>query len=490
MSVRFKTRASPPAIMVTMTPTAPTPPSLPAAPGEWPPGPPAGLTGWSLIAEMARDMPAALARWKRDYGDVVHLRIWPEHEVVVTDPALVRELLVNQHDALIRWQRATRIFEAAHGHSVLVVEGQAWKDKRRALQPAFAPQPVLAFAPTIVEAAAHRLALWPDHDARWPIENALTAVTMDVILRMMFSTSIGDEADAASRAIRDIGEAINAEFFWPLSLPDWLPWKRRKRRGIALLDRLVGTQIDRRRALARDRWPDDLLTRLLDLHAADPVRWTLDAVRDECRTAFLAGHDTTAGALTWWAWLMASHPDAQARAAEEVRARLAGNRQPGSEDLRHDLRHLPWLGQTLQETLRLYPSAPVLFTRRALRPITLGRWRFPARTMFLLPVQLIQQDARWFDDPLAFRPERFDRHGDGHRHDAREAPRGTLLPFGAGPRVCLGQHLATTEMTLIAAMVLQHFELAVPANQPPPVPRLQVTLKPVTPLTLAIRRRR
>lgn len=461
----------------TLPPDTLAPSTLP--PGTWPPGPPAGLTGWGLLAEMARDMLAALARWQRDYGDVIHLRIWPEHQIVVTDPTLVRELLVNHHDDLVRWRRATRVFEAAHGRSVLVVEGQAWKDKRRALQPAFAPQPVQTLVPTIADAAARRLARWPDQAERWPIEYALNAVTMDVILRMMFSTSMGEEADAFSQAIRDVGEAANAEFYWPASLPDWVPWKRRKRRGIALMNRLIVEQVDRRLDQDRSRWPDDLLTRLLALHATDPARWPLDAVRDECRTAFLAGHDTTAGALTWWAWLMASHPEAQARATAEVRDRL-GNRAPTPDDLRH----LPWLGQTLQETLRLYPSAPVLFTRRALRPITLGRWQFPARTMFLLPLQRIQHDPRWFDDPLAFRPERFAREGSG----PRETPRGTWLPFGAGPRVCLGQHLAMTEMTLVAAMVLQRFTLSVPPDQPPPLPRLQVTLKPVTPLTLSINR--
>lgn len=491
-----------------MTEPSATEPSVtePAAihpPGCWPPGPPAPINGWGLLRQMSKDMPATLVRWARQYGDLVHLRIWPEHQIVVTNPTLARQLLVDHHDDLVRWRRAMKVFEAAHGHSVLVVEGESWRDKRRALQPAFAPQPVQAFVPTIAETCATALARWPAQARHWPIEEALTELTMDIILKMMFSSPLGEGGAAASQAVRDVGEALNAEFFWPVSLPDWLPWKRRKRRGMVLLDQLIGGHLRQRLALAPADWPDDLLTRLLRLHLEDPSNWPLGAVHDECRTAFLAGHETTAATMTWWAWSMASNPEAQARAAAEC-ATLAGA-PPGAADLRR----LPWLSQTLQESMRLYPSAPILFTRRSVRPITLGGWQFPARTLFLLPLGLIQQDPRWFPEPERFDPARFDRAridpqraeagtagpdrvssgepGQGARPE-RQAPRGSWLPFGAGPRVCLGQHLAMAEMTVIAAMLLQRFRLIRPADQPAPRPRLQITMRPQTPLVLTIER--
>ena len=449
--------------------------------GSWPPGPRSGLTGWRLLRRMSVDLPGALERWTREHGDLVHLRIRPEHQIIVTHPALIRQLLVDHHDDLIRWRRAMSVFEAAHGRSVLVVEGEDWRAKRRALQAAFAPQPVQAFVPTIAEATRSALAAWPARADHWPIEHALTELTMDIILKMMFSSPLGADGPAASEAVRDVGEVLNAEFFWPMSLPDWVPWKWRKRRGMATLDRLIGGHISRRLASPRDAWPDDLLTRLLMLHVDDPASWSTAAVHDECRTAFFAGHETTAASLTWWAWCMATHPEAQARAADECRERLDG-REPEAADLRG----LRWLGQTLQESMRLYPSAPVLFTRRALRPITLGPWKFPARTLFMLPLHLVQRDPRWFDDPLAFRPDRFDREAEA----ARPVPRGSCLPFGTGPRVCLGQHLATAEMTMVAAMLLQRFRLTRPTDQPEPLPRLQITMRPVTPLVLAIEGRR
>ncbi|QVN21872.1 cytochrome P450 [Burkholderia pyrrocinia] len=443
-------------------------------PGVWPPGPRAGLTGWGLLRAMSRDLIGTLAGWQRAYGDVVHLRVRPEHAVVVTDPALVRELLVTQHDALGRWERAIRVFAQVHGHSVLVAEGDAWRDKRHALQPNFMPKPVQAFVPAIAATAGDALAQWPARDPDWPIESALTSLAMDVIMRTMFSDAIGDDARAAEEAVRVVSAAANAEFYLPASTPDWVPWKRDKARAKAVLNGLIDRQLHARLDRPERTWPDDLLSRLLRLHRADARKWPLQAVHDECMTAFLAGHETTAGALTWWAWCMATNPAVQAAARDEV-SRVLGGRAPSAET-RSSLRYL---AQTLDETLRLYPSAPILISRRASRPIALGAWQFPARTLFMLPLQLMHLDERWFPEPHAFRPERF-------ADDAPALPRGAYMPFGTGPRVCLGQHLAMTEMTVVAAMILQRFVLSVPPGMAPPRAVLNVTLRPERALHLAI----
>ncbi len=442
--------------------------------GVWPPGPSAGLTGLGLLARMSRDLLGTLATWQREFGDVVHLRSWPEHEIVVTDPQLARELLVAHHDALIRWERGIRVFAQVHGHSVLIAEGEAWRGKRHALQPGFSPKAVQAFVPTMAAATGKALAQWPTQDTRWPIESALTSLTMDVITQMMFSSEIGEEARMAERAVHVISVAANAEFYWPASWPDWAPWKRAKRRALADLNGLIDRHLQARLAQPRNAWPDDLLTRLLQLHQDNAVTWPLRTVHDECMTAFLAGHETTAGTMIWWAWCMATNPAAQRTAREEVQKMLQGH-APTPDTIAS----LPYLTQTIKETLRLYPAAPVLISRRSTQPITLGAWQLPARTMFLVPVQLMHHDPRWFLEPLAFRPERF-------APDAPEMPRGAYLPFGAGPRVCLGQHLAMAEMTVIAAMVLQRFTLSVPDGMHSPRPVMNVTLRPDQPVHLAV----
>jgi cytochrome P450 len=446
-----------------------------AARGAWPPGPRTRFGGWSLLPRLSRDLLGTLGEWQRTFGDLVHLRLWPEHEIVVTNPEYVRELLVTHHDALIRWERGLRIFAQLHGHSVLIAEGDAWRHKRQALQPSFSPKAVQAFLPTVAEATGQALAQWPTGAADWPIEGPLTSLTMDVIMQLTFSSHIGSDARVAEDAIRTASAAANAEFFWPASWPDWVPWKRAKRRAIASLHALIDRHVQTRLASPPQGRPDDLLGRLLALHETAPSSWPLAAVRDECMTSFLAGHETTATTLIWWAWCMAAHPEAQARARAEVEAVLRGE-APTAETLPS----LAYLGQTIRETLRLYPSVPAVFTRRSTAPITLGGWTLPAGTMFLIPTQLMHSDPRLFEAPASFRPERF-------AGDAPQAPRGAFMPFGTGPRVCLGQHLALAEATAIAAMLLQRFALSVPDGAAAPEPAMQVTLRPKVPLRLGLR---
>ena len=445
-------------------------------PGSWPPGPPAGLTGWGLLRRMSRDILGACAAWRRDHGDLVHLRIWPEHQIVVTAPHLVRELLVTHHDALIRWERGVRVFSQLHGHSVLTAEGGAWKTKRQALQPVFSPKGVQSLIPVITAATDAAFAGWRS-DGIVPIERAFNALGMDIILRTMFSSGGEGDAGAIARAVHDMAVAANAAMYWPASWPDWMPWKRRQRRAARLLERLICGHIAARLAQHQAGWPDDLLSRLLALHRDDPATWPLRAVRDDCMTGFMAGHETSAATLTWWSWCMAAHPAAQAAARAEVDAVLQG-RAPTAADLPR----LTFLHQTLQETLRLYPAAPVLMTRRSTAPLTLDGWQLPAGTLFAIPLPAMQHDARWFDDPLAFKPERF-------APGEAAAPRGAFMPFGSGPRVCLGQHLALAEMTVVTAMLLQRCTLNVPEGMAPPAPLFNISLRPATPLLLQLRAR-
>jgi cytochrome P450 len=408
---------------------------------------------------------------------LVHLRMWPEHQIVVTEPQLVRELLVTQHEALARWERGVQVLSQLHGHSVLTAEGQAWRAKRQALQPAFAPRAVQSFIPVIGAAADQAFAGWRTGAEPWPIESAFTSLGMDVILRMMFSSEADADARLAERAVHTVSVAGNSEMFWPASWPDAMPWKRSKRRAMAVLRTLIERHLQARLALAQDAWPQDLLTRLLTLHTGDPAIWPLQAVRDECMTAFLAGHETAAATLTWWAWCMAANPAAQEAARAEVDLVLQG-RAPTPRDM-PALGHLT---RTLQETQRLYPAAPVLLSRRAQRPVMLGGWQFPARTMFMVPLGLMQRDARLFPDPQAFRPERF-------AEDAPGIERGAFMPFGTGPRVCIGQHLALAEMLVIAAMFLQRFTVTPPQGMAPPQPVFNITLRPRQALQLVLTRR-
>ncbi|MEX8519044.1 MAG: cytochrome P450 [Leptothrix sp. (in: b-proteobacteria)] len=187
--------------------------------------------------------------------------------------------------------------------------------------------------------------------------------------------------------------------------------------------------------------------------------------------SFQAGHETSATALLWWSRLLAE------RAQAEVDTVLAG-RDPGPDDLAA----LPWLTATLKEAMRLYPPIAALLTRRTTQAIQVGGWTIPRGALLYVTPWVLQRDARWFEQPEAFRPERF-------LPDAPPPPRGAWIAFGVGPRVCIGQHFAMLEMTLVAAMLLQRYTLTLPADAPPAEPVLNVTLRPCHGLTLLLRRR-
>lgn len=442
-----------------------------------PPGPPCRWLGLPELGALRRDYLGFLSGLQRRHGDIVHLRLMHYRDYNYFHPEQVRELLVAAHEGLIRWERGTEVFASAHGQSVLVAEGQAWKRQRQMLQPGFAPKRVEAFAPLMVAATEQALAGWQS-GPEFGFESAMTQLTMEVILRSLFSRSDTAEGRRAADAVHAISLIGMQEMFWPASAPLWAPWKAGKRRALQTLDGLIRGELARRRAMP-DFQGEDLLQMLLQLR--DPQGRPLgeQALRDECMTIFLAGHETSAAALTWWGWCMAAYPEAQRRAADELQEVLGG-RAPSAADLPR----LPWLQACIKEVLRLYPPAPALLSRISTVPLQIGGYTLPAGSMIRLTPGIIQRDPRWFEEPEAFRPERFDP-ASGHA----EIPRGAWLPFGAGPRVCLGSHFALTEIGLIAALLLQRYELAPAPGRPAPIPALRITLRPTQPLRLALRPR-
>ena len=469
-----------------ITTTAPT--SQPALP----PGPPSPWWGLPLLQAMSRDYLGFLRHLHDTYGDIVTTRIGPERGYDVFSPELIRSVLVEQAEHFIRWERGTEVFAQSQGQSVLVTEGAVWQRQRRLLTPGFAPRRMAAYTTLMVAAAERALDHLPTAP-RFTLDfgHTMTQLTMDVIARALFSSESAQESLDAEAAVRTLGQVAMREMFRPFTLPDWLPLpgKARKRWALRQLDEIVWGHIRQRQRQRQHPNPpgqhgdqpggehDDLLAMLLAARDEQGDRLTDTEVRDQCMTIFQAGHETSATALTWWGWAMAAHPDHAARAAAEVDAVL-GQRRPTLADLAA----LPWLTQTIQEAMRRFPPIPALMTRRALRDVQIGPWTLPKGALVRLTPWVLQHDPRWFPDPLRFDPARF-------APDAPELPRGVYLPFGTGPRVCIGQHFAMAEMTLVAAMLLQRFRFEPLADATPPAAVLNVTLRPIAPLQLGLQRR-
>ena len=461
-------------------------------PSARPPGPAQRWWGFPLLRAMQRDYLGFTAGLQREHGDIVAMRLVNERSIDLFSPEAVREVLVDQAAHLVRWERGIEVFEQVFGQSVLTTEGALWQRQRRMLQPAFTPRRVAAQAALMVQAIgpalARALPAGPKGStAEVDMDALFSALAMDVILRVLFSRSAAADAHAAAQATQVLSQHALREMFRPFTLPDWLPLpgKAAKRRALRTLRDLVGRHIAERRAALQagnDVPQDDLLALLLDLRDTEGPQASGEGlseqeVFDQCMVSFQAGHETSATALLWWSRLMAEHPAAAERAQAEVDAVL-GQRDP----VPADLPALPWLSATLKEAMRLYPPIAAVMTRRATADLKVQGYTVPRGTMLRITPWVLQRDARSFPEPEAFRPERF-------LPGAPPPPRGAWMPFGAGPRVCIGQHFAMQEMQLVAAMLLQRCTLALPPGAPPAVPELHVTLRPRGGLRLLLTRR-
>ena len=445
------------------------------------PGPTTRWWGLPALLTMRHDYLGAITAQQR-FGDLVRQQIATERIVDVFDPELLRQAMVDDADALIRWERGPEVLAYGLGQSVLITEGRVWQRQRRLLMQAFTPKRVAGYVAQMVEAT--RLGLTALRPGELAMDSLFSHLAMDVISRTLFSAPISGDTQAAAQAVQVLSDTALREMFWPITLPDWLPLpgKAAKRASRQLIHGLIQAHLDQ-----RQRQPDahktDLLNMLLALRDdGSGAALSAQEVFAQCVLSFQAGHETTATALLWWSWLMASNPQAQARAADEIDAALAG--QPPGADA---MQALPWLSATLKEAMRLFPPVAALMSRRLTREIELAGVRLPARTMLRVTPWLLHRDPRWWPrEPLAFRPERFMPATDDWAPDP--IPRGAYIPFGLGPRVCLGQQFAQLEMTVIAALLLQRFRLST-LTDTPPTPHLAVTLRPAGGLRLSLEAR-
>ncbi|MBI5257842.1 MAG: cytochrome P450 [Burkholderiales bacterium] len=435
---------------------------------------PAPWLGLPALRRWQQDMLGELTRLQAEQGDLCLSRIGPRRVVGVFEPGLARALLVEHADRLERWDRVPRVMARYHGaRSLLVSEGEAWRRLRHGLTPALAPRALAPLGEGIAQLAQDAIRGAQADDAAQAaidIDRLFTRLTMRIIDRTLFGPCVGalpphaePPWDAVSQAVRLLaGDAMRA-LFRPWRRPRWWPGRAAAaaRQAQHLVDATVQAGLDRW-ARAPDAAP---------LLALLPPAERLD----NARSLFLAGHDTTAISLAWWTLLMAHHRSAVDRARAELQ-QVLGGRPPTAADLPA----LPWLGATLKEALRLYPPVPVLPMRRVTQALAMGTVRLPAGTLLRIAPWVLQRDARWWPQPEAFQPERF---LDG----APLAPRGAWMPFGAGPRVCIGQHLALLEMGLVGAVLLQCGVPEPPPGSGMPPAVLNVTLRPQEPLRVRLR---
>jgi cytochrome P450 len=409
-----------------------------------PPGPRGNLLLGNLLPIMREPFEFA-TRCAREYGDVVRMRVGPMVVYSVVHPDLIEQVLRRDHRNFIK-DKGTRMLAELLGQGLLTSEAEVWRRQRRLAQPAFQLDQIQKYGAVMVACAERMLAGWQDGQTR-DVHADMTRLTMEIASQTLLGASMADQADRVSRAMNDAMAYFAGPALWFPGF-SWLPTpgNMRFRRARRQLDQVMYSTIARRRAEPQANG-DDLLSRLLAARDEDGSQMSDRQLRDELVTLFLAGHETTAQALSFTFYLLARHPAAAACLAAEIDEVLEG-RLPASADVPR-LRYADWV---VKESMRLYPPAPNI-GREALCDCEIGGYHIPRGAQIALVQWVVQRDPRWFDDPDSFRPERWDNDL------ARRLPRGAYFPFGDGPRICIGNQFAMLEAILILATVVQRYGL-------------------------------
>jgi cytochrome P450 len=453
------------------------------SPVRLPPGPRGGFLLGSL-REFRRDTLGFFTHLAREYGDCVCFRAAFRRVYLLNHPDLIESVLVTQSHNFIK-HYVLRLLRPTMGNGILLSEGDFWLRQRRLVQPAFHRSRINAYGDIMVAYAERMLAGWQHGETR-DIHADMMRLTLEIVAKTLFDADVTGQAREVGEALEEGMKTFVRRWKSIYPLPEWIPTpnnlkiKRVSRR----LDRIIYRIIQERRASGEDR--GDLLSMLL--HAQDeddgggengdrtpeikgpvpvfaPGRMTDKQLRDEAMTLFLAGHETTASALSWTWYLLALHPEVEARLGAELREVLGG-RAPTVADLPR----LRYAEHVVTEAMRLYPPV-YAFGREAVRACSLGDFHVPAGMTVVMSQWVVHRDPRYFENPEKFLPERW---ADGL---AKRLPKFAYFPFSGGPRVCIGNTFAMMEAILILATMAQKFRFTLLPDHPV-VPRTTVTLRP------------
>jgi len=436
---------------------------------EYPPGPD-GLPVVGNTVELSGDIIEFYERLRDEYGRIASYRVFGTDACMVAEPDAIRTILLDDHDAFAKGEVLTRNLDDAMGEGLFLTEGDQWRSQRTRIQPAFYRERLNAYVPEMRATAAETVEQWRDGTVV-EVSEAMTETTMDVLGRTLFGVDVSEEP-----VVAEASEAILARFdtsrFWSF-LPDTVPTptNRRYKRELDRLRDFVDDLATRRRDQPPENRGRDLLSILVEF--VDAGEMDRAEFRDNLITFLFAGHETTALGLTYALLCLARNPDEQAKLRAEIDAVCDGRVTAG------DLSDLEYTGRVIDEALRLYPPVYIFF-REAIEDVQLGAYQIPGGTTLVLPQWVVHRDPAWWDDPEAFRPARF--AGESER------PEYAHLPFGGGPRHCIGMRFARMEMKTVLATIFGEYAVEL-VSDPEPELIASTNLKPGEPIEVRLEER-
>jgi cytochrome P450 len=413
---------------------------------------------------------------KQTRGDVVRLRLGPYRIWYLFHPDAIEPVLTRQASEFIRFRRMMDVLRQWNGDSLLLAEGRHWHDRRRKVLPAFQSRRLPAYGELVVAETARLcdgMAHKADSDGAFvfDVDQTMARLSLDIAIRTMFGADNPTQGHQIEAVVQDLSDVAFAETTSSITVPRWLPLPiaRRKYRAMKVMEDFVtGLVSEALQHPAREG--AHLISSLIEHHEG-----RADAIGDDAMSLLIAGHETSGALLTWAFAMLATFPAWLDRAVDEVDTVLGSERGKAS-----DLVRLPTIMAILNETLRLFPPAYTLFLREALRDVDIQGHRIRRGDLVQVIPYITQRDERFFENAERFDPARFMCEPDW--------PPYAYLPFGAGPRVCIGQNFGLMETGLVLATVLQHMLPAKCDQLPKPVARF--SLRPAGGLVLRWRTRR
>lgn len=410
---------------------------------------PPSFTGKPFVGHLIdfRRNPLAFLDGLARRGDVVHFKLGPQDMYLLNHPDYIRDVLVTNNRNFVK-SRGLQLAKRFLGESLLTSEGEFHRRQRRLAQPAFHRQRIAAYASVMTDYAVATRERWSEGETL-DIAKEMMRLTLGIVGKTLFDADVEAEASEIGTALTDIMQLFKritnplGPLLEKLPLPSNIRWLKAKQR----LDSTIYRIVNERRAAGVDR--GDLLSMLLlaQDEEGDGGSMTDVQLRDEAMTLFVAGHETTANALTWTWYLLSQHPGVEAQLHAEIDDVLAG-KLPTVDDAAR----LRYTEMVLAESMRLYPPAWTM-GRRALSDYQVGGYVIPADSILLMSPWVMHHDSRYFPDPFKFDPERWTAQ-------ARESrPKFSYFPFGGGPRVCIGEQFAWMEGVLLIATLAQKWRL-------------------------------
>ncbi len=437
-----------------------------------------GPEGNSLVgnlAQLGEDPLGFLTQCAREYGDIVPLRLGLSPACLLTNPDYIEQVLKDR-ESFIK-SKGLRALRSLLGEGLLTSEGDSWFRQRRLAQPVFQQKRISGYGKVMIEYAQQMLNTWQDGETR-DIHEDMMHLTLNIVMKTIFNQDVSEGES------KDIANAVDVAMHWFESkrkqgflIWEWFPRPEnlRYKNAIEQMDKSIYGIINQRRSSGES--PGDLLSMLMEARDEDDGSQMNDKqLRDELATLILAGHETTSNTLSWTWMLLSQHPEVQTKLLDEINTVLEG-RPPTVADLPR----LRYADLVIKESMRLYPAVPS-FGREAARDCEIGGYLIPAGCSILISQWVMHRNSKYFENAELFQPERWE--GDLEKR----LPRGVFIPFGDGPRICIGKGFALMEAVLLLVTIAQKYQLSL-VHDYPIVPQPSITLRPESGIKMILRQR-